>query len=251
MPGPHRSARAARHEILSGVTALATSADAASVRSTIAFVTAHGEESVARVLQEIGRRPAGRDWSMTVATAAALADAPSIERLLVDDGADAAQAQEVAVSLSLLGGALLLAAVETDRRVGLSDETPGGWALALGAAMQEPWGPVTGNALDLATSDLDDRARRAVEEFRHLCQRRAIQKERMAVASEMRRVVKESGLSQRAFARKIGTSPSRLSTYLSGRVVPSATLMLRAQRLQRHLRIKAARGGTVARQRAS
>lgn len=51
--------------------------------------------------------------------------------------------------------------------------------------------------------------------------------ERTAVAAAIREAVERSGLSQAEFASRIGTSPSRLSTYASGKVTPSATLMLR------------------------
>jgi transcriptional regulator with XRE-family HTH domain len=40
-----------------------------------------------------------------------------------------------------------------------------------------------------------------------------------------------SGLSQAAFASRLGTSASRMSTYLRGEVTPSASLLIRAQRL--------------------
>lgn len=40
-----------------------------------------------------------------------------------------------------------------------------------------------------------------------------------------------SGLRRTEFASRLGTSRSRLSTYLSGTVVPSAALMVRAQRV--------------------
>lgn len=56
--------------------------------------------------------------------------------------------------------------------------------------------------------------------------------EREAVASELRRAVERSGLTRAAFASRIGTSPSRLSTYLSGKVIPSASLMVRVRRLR-------------------
>lgn len=46
----------------------------------------------------------------------------------------------------------------------------------------------------------------------------------------------DSGLSQQAFAAALGTSASRLSTYRSGKVVPSAPLFLRALRLAGALR---------------
>lgn len=42
-----------------------------------------------------------------------------------------------------------------------------------------------------------------------------------------------SGMSQDAFAAALGTSASRLSTYRSGKVIPSATFFLRALRLAR------------------
>jgi transcriptional regulator with XRE-family HTH domain len=48
---------------------------------------------------------------------------------------------------------------------------------------------------------------------------------------DLRSAVTSSGLSQAGFARALGTSASRLSTYLSGRTVPSAAWFLRAQRL--------------------
>ena len=58
-----------------------------------------------------------------------------------------------------------------------------------------------------------------------------------------RRIVAMSGLSQRAFAARVGTSASRLSSYVHGHVVPSATMMLRIKRVERHLRL----GGEVPR----
>jgi transcriptional regulator with XRE-family HTH domain len=50
----------------------------------------------------------------------------------------------------------------------------------------------------------------------------------------VRTLVAGSGLSKRDFAERIGTSRSRLSTYLSGKVVPSATLMVRMRRVALH-----------------
>ena len=51
--------------------------------------------------------------------------------------------------------------------------------------------------------------------------------EREAVAAEVAQIVRASGLSKSEFASRIGTSASRLSTYLSGSVTPSASLLLR------------------------
>ena len=57
--------------------------------------------------------------------------------------------------------------------------------------------------------------------------------ERQAVAVEVVRLIDESGLSRAEFASRIGTSASRLSTYATGRVTPSAALLVR-MRSTRH-----------------
>ena len=53
--------------------------------------------------------------------------------------------------------------------------------------------------------------------------------ERDAVAGKVRDAIERSGLTAAEFARNIGTSASRLSTYATGKVVPSATMLLRIE----------------------
>ena len=60
---------------------------------------------------------------------------------------------------------------------------------------------------------------------------RAESGERAVVAAEIKEAVRRSGLSRAEFAAEIGTSASRLSTYVSGKVVPSAALMVRIRRV--------------------
>lgn len=55
--------------------------------------------------------------------------------------------------------------------------------------------------------------------------------ERQELAADLRAAVAQSGLSQADFARHLGTSATRLSTYLSGSTIPSAAIYLRALRL--------------------
>ena len=55
--------------------------------------------------------------------------------------------------------------------------------------------------------------------------------ERAEVARRVAGLLARSGLSRQAFAERLGTSASRLSTYLTGRVVPSAALLVRMERL--------------------
>jgi predicted XRE-type DNA-binding protein len=63
----------------------------------------------------------------------------------------------------------------------------------------------------------------------------AADSERAEVASEVRNLVRTSGLSQQDFAARLGTSWSRLSTYMSGKVVPSAALIVRMRRAARQV----------------
>lgn len=53
------------------------------------------------------------------------------------------------------------------------------------------------------------------------------------VAARVRDAVTRSGLTNQDFAQLVGTSASRLSTYLSGKVTPSAALLLRMERAAR------------------
>jgi DNA-binding transcriptional regulator YiaG len=59
----------------------------------------------------------------------------------------------------------------------------------------------------------------------------AAEAERAQVADEIRDLVARSGLSKQEFAIRLGTSRPRLSTYMSGKVMPSAALMLRMRRV--------------------
>ncbi len=67
----------------------------------------------------------------------------------------------------------------------------------------------------------------AIERARADAERR----EREEVAERVRQAVRRSGLSKARFAEQVGTSASRLSTYLNGKVTPSAAMLLRIERL--------------------
>lgn len=55
--------------------------------------------------------------------------------------------------------------------------------------------------------------------------------ERAEVSARVRAYLERSGLKRSEFASSIGTSESRLSTYLSGKVAPSSTLLVRMERM--------------------
>lgn len=54
--------------------------------------------------------------------------------------------------------------------------------------------------------------------------------EKATVAARVRELVTSSGLTRRGFAEAVGTSATRLSTYCTGSVTPSAALLLRMER---------------------
>ncbi|MCW2856535.1 MAG: hypothetical protein JWR52_2150 [Marmoricola sp.] len=56
------------------------------------------------------------------------------------------------------------------------------------------------------------------------------------VSERLHAAVASSGLSMRQFAHALGTSPSRFSSYGSGRVAPSAAFVFRAERIANALR---------------
>jgi DNA-binding transcriptional regulator YiaG len=93
-----------------------------------------------------------------------------------------------------------------------------------------PFGPAAGVLANFAHDvDLQDAAR-AIEACARVSRKRSEDSERLEVAHEIRDLVAISGMSQRRFARYIGTSGPRLSTYVNGLVTPSATMMVRIRR---------------------
>lgn len=111
-------------------------------------------------------------------------------------------------------------------RGGLAD-----WRRLADAINAEPWGPVARRIEEVLTYSrpygVSEAFQRAISQSR----RAAESAEREAVASEIGGLIRESGFSRAEFASRIGTSASRLSTYVSGKVTPSAALLLRMRRL--------------------
>jgi len=99
------------------------------------------------------------------------------------------------------------------------------------AIRDQPWGPVARrveSALKVSQPyGVTELMERSIERARALAE----QTERDQVAHEVRHWLKRSGLTASEFAERIGTSPSRFSTYQSGKVMPSAGLLLRMQRI--------------------
>jgi len=95
---------------------------------------------------------------------------------------------------------------------------------------RRPWGPVARHIeAFLAYEPLPGIAQlftRAIASARSAADRR----DRQEVAGRIRSAVHSSGLTAARFAEAVGTSASRLSTYMSGKVTPSAAMLVRIER---------------------
>ena len=104
------------------------------------------------------------------------------------------------------------------------------WQPIFAEIRRAPWGAVTRRA----EHHLDHRDARGTTAIFRLAIGRARhdaeQAERAEVARRVRRSIERSGLTSAEFARAVGTSASRLSTYGTGRVVPSAAMLVRIER---------------------
>ncbi len=107
----------------------------------------------------------------------------------------------------------------------------GDWQPIFAEVRRSPWGEVARrverylsyrepDGVSSLFSLAVDRARAAFEEA-----------DRAEVADRVRDAVARSGLTNGKFARLVGTSASRLSTYLSGKVTPSASMLVRIERV--------------------
>ena len=108
------------------------------------------------------------------------------------------------------------------------------WDRLATAIRVDPWGPVAQQVLEAVHLSRPYGTTELLEAVVARARRLAMDSERDTVASEVRDLVGRSGLSKQDFADRIGTSRSRLSTYRSGKVVPSAALMVRMRRVALH-----------------
>lgn len=113
-------------------------------------------------------------------------------------------------------------------RGGLAD-----WRRLADVIAVEPWGPIARCIEEVLTYSRPYGVGEAFERAISRSRQAAEAAERDAVASEIGRLVRQSGLSRAEFATRMGTSTSRLSTYVSGKVTPSAALLLRMRRVAR------------------
>lgn len=105
------------------------------------------------------------------------------------------------------------------------------WRRLTAAVRADPWGPVARRIEEVLAYSRPYGVAAALERATTRARDAAEAAEREAVAAEIADLVRKSGLSRAEFASRVGTSPSRLSTYASGKVTPSAALLLRMRRV--------------------
>jgi DNA-binding transcriptional regulator YiaG len=101
------------------------------------------------------------------------------------------------------------------------------WHRIVAAIRADPWGRTARQVEEVLSHSRPYGVAEAMQTALRRAREQAEAHERATVAAEIREAVRRSGLSRADFASRIGTSASRLSTYTSGKVTPSAALMLR------------------------
>ena len=107
--------------------------------------------------------------------------------------------------------------------------TIGDWARITYAIDDDPWGEVARQVEDYLGYARPYGVGPLLERALTRSRARSQQRERQTVAERVRHLVDASGLDRGQFARRIGTSRSRLSTYCTGSVAPSAALLVRME----------------------
>jgi len=103
------------------------------------------------------------------------------------------------------------------------------WRRIAHEVRREPYG----EAADDLTQALEIAEPGGARTVLELVLQRAREPEAAEIAREVRSAIRASGLTAARFAERIETSASRLSTYATGKVVPSAVMMRRIERAGR------------------
>lgn len=115
------------------------------------------------------------------------------------------------------------------------------WRRLVAAALAEPWSGRADEHLALLDPERRPSEVESIRALTAMARRVAEEDERRAVADHIRSTIASTGLTQREFAVLVGTSPSRLSTYVTGSVTPSAAMLLRINRMAKRARVEGAR----------
>jgi ribosome-binding protein aMBF1 (putative translation factor) len=105
------------------------------------------------------------------------------------------------------------------------------WHRLVAEINRDPWGRTARQVEEVLSHSRPYGVAEVMESAIARARTRAEADERAEVAAEISRALERSSLTRAEFASRIGTSASRLSTYVSAKVTPSASLMVRIRRL--------------------
>ena len=237
-----------RGAVLSNLVSLVLFGEAEDIVTLDSLVRSIGAERTAAIQSELDELLGlGPDLPITTAVLRLLGDVAEIRKRLASTGLSATKVSAIVTRVHHQAFWLLLAGAEDLPRtptIRSADElldlirhgNARRWRAALLPLIESPWGPYGEHVVKLSKDARLDVIAEILEECRKVYRHRQEQRERDAIAREIRRLVAISGLTQRQFAARIGTSPSRLSTYVNGRVIPSAAMLLRIRRVAHNQR---------------
>ncbi|MDN5930386.1 MAG: helix-turn-helix transcriptional regulator [Pseudonocardia sp.] len=105
------------------------------------------------------------------------------------------------------------------------------WRRLAAAVRADPWGPVARRVEEALSVTRPYGAAELMEDAIAAARSRTEERERAEVAAEIAELVRASDMTRADFARSVGTSASRLSTYIGGSVTPSAAMLVRMRRV--------------------
>ncbi|WP_199039968.1 helix-turn-helix domain-containing protein [Glycomyces salinus] len=105
------------------------------------------------------------------------------------------------------------------------------WRRLIEVIDRDPWGKTARQVEHVLTYSRPYGVANLMERVLQSARTGAERAEREVVAGRITQAIVDSGLTRAEFASRIGTSVSRLSTYATGKVVPSAALMVRIERV--------------------
>lgn len=232
-----------RSAVLSNLVSLALLGEAEDIVTLDSLIRSFGPERTATIQSELDDHLGlGPDLPVTTTVLRILGDEALLRKRLAGHGMSQAKIAAAVKRVHHQTFWLLLAGAEdlprtptirtTDQLLDLVHHgNARRWRAALLPLIESPWGPYGEHVVKLCKEADLAAVGDVLQECRKVYQHRQEQRERDAIAREIRRLVAISGLTQRQFASQIGTSPSRLSTYVNGRVVPSAAMLLRIRRV--------------------
>lgn len=104
------------------------------------------------------------------------------------------------------------------------------WQPVFAEIRRSPWGATARRIEDYATYSQERGVASLFSSAIARARENAETRDRAEVASRIRTAIASSGRTSAQFAELVGTSASRLSTYASGKVTPSAAMLIRIER---------------------